>query len=365
LVTPGQFILSKIDARNGAFGIVPDELQGAIVTNDFPLYDVDNSKILTEYLHLISATKQFQKFCKSASSGTTGRQRVDEALFLKIEVPLPSLTEQTKLVEQYYNDIAKATQGEKETTQSEKAIETYLLEHLGITIRNAQAKKGLQFVRFKEIERWDTLFLLGSTKVTFTFPEVAIGSLFKSFMLDDLNKSVRFESFKSPEKEFIYLGMENVQKETGELLDCPVIKGKTLKSQTLKVPKDFFIYGKLRPYLNKYWINETVNDNIICSSEFFVFSIDNTKVNKQYFKTVLGSQLIQRQIAEHMSGARMPRISEDIFINLKIPLPPSHLQAEIVKHVVEQRAKHIELKRKAENLRLSAKENFEATLFEA
>lgn len=33
-VSKGDFILSGIDARNGAFGITPDELDGAIVTND-------------------------------------------------------------------------------------------------------------------------------------------------------------------------------------------------------------------------------------------------------------------------------------------------------------------------------------------
>src|SRR5438067_136018 len=34
-VAKGQFILSRIDARQGALGIVPDELDGAIITNDF------------------------------------------------------------------------------------------------------------------------------------------------------------------------------------------------------------------------------------------------------------------------------------------------------------------------------------------
>ena len=35
---PGQLILSRIDARNGAIGLVPDVLDGAIVTNDFWLF---------------------------------------------------------------------------------------------------------------------------------------------------------------------------------------------------------------------------------------------------------------------------------------------------------------------------------------
>src|SRR5208283_5584009 len=41
----GQFILSRIDARNGALGIVPSELNGAVVTNDFPLFNPDCQRI--------------------------------------------------------------------------------------------------------------------------------------------------------------------------------------------------------------------------------------------------------------------------------------------------------------------------------
>ena len=32
----GQFLISRIDARHGAFGIVPEDLDGALVSNDFP-----------------------------------------------------------------------------------------------------------------------------------------------------------------------------------------------------------------------------------------------------------------------------------------------------------------------------------------
>ena len=37
----GQFIVSRIDSRNGALGIVPPELDGAIVTNDFPVFGLN------------------------------------------------------------------------------------------------------------------------------------------------------------------------------------------------------------------------------------------------------------------------------------------------------------------------------------
>lgn len=39
-VKAGQLAVSKIDARNGAFGIVPPEADGAIITGNFWVYDV-------------------------------------------------------------------------------------------------------------------------------------------------------------------------------------------------------------------------------------------------------------------------------------------------------------------------------------
>ena len=97
-VNSGQFILSRIDARNGAFGIIPDELDGAIVTNDFPTFIVNENEINKQFLVLITTTKKFINFAQSCSSGTTNRQRIDIDLFLNVKIPLPSLEEQNQIV---------------------------------------------------------------------------------------------------------------------------------------------------------------------------------------------------------------------------------------------------------------------------
>ena len=52
-VSMGDFILSGIDARNGAFGIVPEELDGAIVTNDFWYFDVDETKVKRDFFMIL------------------------------------------------------------------------------------------------------------------------------------------------------------------------------------------------------------------------------------------------------------------------------------------------------------------------
>ena len=72
----GQFLISRIDARHGAFGIVPSELDGALVSNDFPCFDIDASTVLPHYFEWYSRTPQFVDLCRRASEGSTNRVRM-------------------------------------------------------------------------------------------------------------------------------------------------------------------------------------------------------------------------------------------------------------------------------------------------
>ncbi|WP_447973911.1 restriction endonuclease subunit S [Nitrospira sp. Kam-Ns4a] len=94
----GQFVLSRIDARNGAIGLVPEELDGTIVSNDFPLFAVDVTKLLPPFLGWMSRTPEFVDMCKQASEGTTNRVRLQEERFLALAIPLPPLAEQRRIV---------------------------------------------------------------------------------------------------------------------------------------------------------------------------------------------------------------------------------------------------------------------------
>jgi type I restriction enzyme S subunit len=94
----GQFILSRIDARNGAFGIVPRDLDEAIVSNDFPVFELNQDRLLPQYLGWLSRTGPFVDRCQRTSEGTTNRVRISEDRFLAIEISLPPLHEQRRIV---------------------------------------------------------------------------------------------------------------------------------------------------------------------------------------------------------------------------------------------------------------------------
>ena len=99
VVRANQLILSKIDARNGAIGLVPQELDGAIVSNDFPSFGFADSKQLDPaFMGWMVRSRHFVDLCKAASEGTTNRVRIKEDRFLAQKIVLPPLTEQQAIV---------------------------------------------------------------------------------------------------------------------------------------------------------------------------------------------------------------------------------------------------------------------------
>jgi type I restriction enzyme S subunit len=98
-VKKGDFILSGIDARNGAFGIIPKELDGAIVTNDFWYFEIDENIISKRLFLELTATTWFDEICKKGSDGTTQRIRLQKNKFFNQKVILPLKEEQELLLE--------------------------------------------------------------------------------------------------------------------------------------------------------------------------------------------------------------------------------------------------------------------------
>ncbi|MCC6958859.1 MAG: restriction endonuclease subunit S [Dehalococcoidia bacterium] len=113
VVRARQFILSRIDARNGAFGVVPESLDGAVVSNDFPSFRGAEGRLDIAYLGWLSKTESFVELCRKASEGTTNRVRLKEELFLRMPIPLPPIVEQRRIVARVEAIAAKVEEAQR------------------------------------------------------------------------------------------------------------------------------------------------------------------------------------------------------------------------------------------------------------
>lgn len=272
IVDGDTLIYSKINVRHGCIYYHANSKLPFAVSSEYPAYKLDTTRIIGSYLVRILQSSYFKKALGVKATGIS-KARVKPDEFLDIQIPLPSLAEQQALVDAYNHNLQQATELEQKAENGEKEIDTRIREHLQFSISMPCCKKGLNIVRYKETSRWDPSFFFSKKQIKSSYPLVFVEQCVLNFMTDALGKSLRRETSKTPAKEYTYIGMENVEKNKGTLTNPPLVKGNTIKSQTIAVPNGYMIYGKLRPYLNKYWLNATNTPNIVCSSEFFVFDI--------------------------------------------------------------------------------------------
>lgn len=355
-----EFLVAEIDAKFGGYGIVPSSLERAIVSGHYFLFDINKQKLSPDFLGIVLKCTGFSKQVKA--TGSTNYAAIRPYHVLGYKMPLPSLAEQNTLVTAYNDLIETANNQDSTSTTLEQQIETYLLAQLGVTISKTKKKAGLNFVSFKDVSRWDIAYFFSNSELKSRFANVRLEDCLSRFMKSDQGKSIRVETYKQPTTKFHYIGMEHVMRDTGELVEMPEVLGADIKSQTTAIPQGYFIYGKLRPYLNKYWFNDTGMEDIVCSSEFFVFKIKEA-INEAFFKYIISSVIVQKQIEELTSGARMPRINEDIFKNIIIPMPPLDVQNEIVAHITGLKGQIKQLRTAAITNRTSALTEFEQKIF--
>lgn len=364
VVHAGQFIMSKIDARNGAYGIVPEELEGAIVTNDFPVFDVDTRKMLGQFLVLVSTTDKFVEFARKCSSGTTNRKRIDVDAFLKQMIPLPSIKEQDKIVSEYCDKIRQAQDLEQETIQIEERVKHYFIEVLGVAIKQKKEKKDnkfkyIKFVSFLDVHEWGIDIIKKKQK----------RELFK-YPLAKIKDICRLGSGGTPSRSCpqYYKGTIPWVK-TGEVLNDEIFETEEhitedaiANSSARLYPKGSLIIamygqGDTRGRTAKLDIDATTNQ--ACA---VLHDIDNNIVSTDYLWYYLQGRY--EDLRSMASGNNQPNLNAGKINNYDVVVPPMDVQKEMVAHIKEQKALAKQLKQKAIEMRENALKEFENEIFE-
>ena len=365
VIHSGQFLVSKIDARNGAFGVVPDEADGAVITGNFWTFDVDTSKINPTYLTLLTSTKQFVLFAEKASNGTTNRHYLQENLFLDARIPLPSLEEQNAIVAAYENSISLAEQYEHIVEKKKEDIENYILSRLEIKPHVSLKTKSqyLTFVHSKDIKEW------GYDKITGSNKNVLLSNTFENKPLIDLvfinppNKT----SLLPKDTPISFIPMECISDIDGEWQErryCPI---QNSKGYTKFIDGDL-LWAKITPCMQngKSAIVRGLEHGLGCgSTEFHVLRGHDKNLKIEYLYILLRLSVVLQDAKKSFVGsAGQQRVPKSYLENFSIPVPPVKVQNEIVSHIFKLKEQIKSLRALAATTRTAAIKQFEQTIFE-
>ena len=337
-VSAGQFILSKIDARNGAMGIIPEKLDSAIVTQDFLAYDIDTTKINPQYLVLVSTTKQFIDFCQSCSSGTTNRQRVDEDKFLNIQIPLPSLAEQNKLVEEYNNIINEGHRRYSEGLIKVREARAYLSECIGVSElhpNGAGEVSTFELVPFHKIREWGVDKILHSrVYLSSKYETVSLnsdGSLYLDIKRGKSPKYVEDSNVFILNQKCVRWG--SIETQYAKTVDPSWLE--SIDEENFTQEGDILINSTGEGTIGRAAVVDNANTGLLYDSHVLLLRLNKNCIEPKYFELVFNSRYGQEQV-ENVKSAKTTKQTELGVENLKrilIPIPPLKVQQDIVKHM--------------------------------
>lgn len=366
VVQPGQFILSKIDARNGAFGVVPPELDGAITTADFLSYRVETNRINPAFLTLVTSTQEFLRLCQSSSSGTTGRQRVNEAQLLNFRIPLPTLAEQDRIVEAFNARLENARRLENEAESLEQETEEFLFSTLGVSAPQENAKnKVMSFINFNVIQEWSYSRLINVSNF--------MSNKFSTVNLEETpNLYCKVLRGKSPvydyESEKLILNQKCIRWFEIKLEYAKKVSQKwydSINADFRTVEGDVLINSTGEGTIGRAAIvNKDFSDNLF-DSHILCLRLNFEKINPHYFVYLFNSQYGQKQIDIFKSAQSTNQTELGISNLLKIvfPLPEINLQTEFVEQANLNRNRINNARQQAQSERVLAIQEFEAELF--
>lgn len=94
----GDFVYPKLMAWEGAFGVVPDDCDGCLVSPEFPVFEIDEDRVFHEVLDVYFRMPSVWPVVTGLSTGTNvRRRRLKPQDFLAYSLPLPSRRTQETL----------------------------------------------------------------------------------------------------------------------------------------------------------------------------------------------------------------------------------------------------------------------------
>lgn len=93
----GQFIYSKLDFLNSAFGVIPEKLDNYESTTDLPAFDLDGMN--PYFMYFVAIQESFYLKHGSIADGSRKAKRIHADTFLNMPVMVPTIDEQNLIVD--------------------------------------------------------------------------------------------------------------------------------------------------------------------------------------------------------------------------------------------------------------------------
>lgn len=292
-----QFILSRLNGWEGAVDVVSAELDGCLVSNEYPTFAINSDLAYPGYLRWITRWSRFwEQFIPRGSM--VRRKRVKPEQLLEVEIPLPPMAEQRRVV--WKLDRVQACVSD--VTQRSIQIAN-LTAALGVSI---SARPDLSDVVKKDLG----------------WKRTRLGSV--------MHQASDVLTVKA-DGSYPNLGIYSFGR---GLFEKPNIDGARTSAKVLnRVHAGQFIYSRLFAFEGAYGFVSPAFDKCFVSNEFPTFDPDPTMLDVRWLASYLRSPDRWAELAGSSKGlgVRRQRVPVEAVLAYEVWLPPIEQQHAMVR----------------------------------
>lgn len=300
-ISAGDFLISRRQIVHGACGIVPPELDGSVVSNEY-LALHPKEEVLQKYLACFSHSLYFQQTCFHSSIGVDVEKMVFKIeQWLKHKMPLPPIEEQkwiVEVLEAWDSAIALTEQLITTKQKLKQAIyQSIIPNNPRVDVSEWQWKKlsSIAYINRKSLSE--------STLPDFEFKYIDLSSV-KQGTIKLSRRNIRFSDAPSRARRLA---------NNGDVLMATV-----------------------RPNLQGFaYIENLPNDDFVFSTGFAV--IESKKgADSRFIYQCLYSTAIQRQINARVMGSNYPAVNSSDLKTIWFPIPDDPQKQSLVVDTLEK-----------------------------
>jgi type I restriction enzyme S subunit len=290
----GEFLVAEIDAKVGGFGIVPEELDGAIVSSHYFLFNIDETKLDRSFLDYCIRTSTFRE--QVEAQGSTNYAAIRPADVLTYEIPIPTMETQLRVVARIEELAGHIREAQALRKQVAEEIDTLLI---------AMAHRGDLNEESKSRLGWQKTYLSQVIKLVDYSQPVITNRLYPNLGIFSFGRG---------------------------LFRKPPINGALTSAKSLRMVKRHqFIYSRLFAFEGAYGIVTENFDGTFVSSEYPTFECDHQRIYPEFLAAYFKLPIAWKEVAVGSKGLgnRRQRVQPNQILSHQLWLPPMSLQNQL------------------------------------
>lgn len=291
----GDLIMS-CSGTMGKIAIVPENIKKGII-NQALLKLSPSNEISSVFLKLWMESQSFQESLKKYSQGAAIQNVASVAILKNIEIPLPPLPQQKKIV-RVLDTASTLVEKQKVLLKNyDLFLKSKFIEMFGDPVKNPMG--------------WN------SGKIR-----------------SNIQKTANENPLNFPTKEYLYIDIGSLENKAIKEQNYILGENSPSRARQLTLCHDILV-ATIRPNLNNVAMVKTKYPDTLSSTGFCLLRADDMKLNPYYLFEVVKHKTFISFLINVAKGASYPAVSNNDILNLQIAIPPIELQDEFAQ-IVEQ-----------------------------